>query len=225
MRELLTGHEPVLSNREILQLADKAERFFSTPQGNKAFREFDVLESFLHGENPYVDNQRTYLAGDYETHPNLFTVSEFGSAVYIVNERRLFSTQQPFSELEALEAELETTIPDFRKRLLVKELKTNIGTVASIKDQSINLFHDMWNRRCDDEPALSLLTSGWIPIQWFITASVVTKNGQRHEAPLGWGSYSNFLKQFEDAGTLHDTEWEISSFQITLPESLQKTTG
>lgn len=222
MKELVTGHEPLLSYREILDLYNNAHDFLSTPLGNKTLREMDVMEAVLHGQGGCVDNECTYSADDYNTNPDLFAIQGFGTALFLVNEGRLFSTQNPLDRWSNLENEVKVAIPDFKERFLtdLEEFRPITGYVAEVKNHPFKLFHKMWNNPFKEESSLSLLQRGWLPIQFFVKAFVVTTDNQRHKAPHGFIAFLDFIEEFENSGTLKTTEWEISSFKISLPDKL-----
>ena len=212
MRELLTGHETTLSDREIIGLYNEANAFLSTPEGNKVLREFLVLEAYTHGILSFVDNERTYNAEDYLKHPELFSVTGFGSAVFMIDkgdEGRLFSTQEPFAHFSILEEKVTAVIPNLQELFQDKEFKITIGYVAQVKDNPLKLFRNMWNKECNDEIELALYRAGWLPMQPLTEGCVRTTDDQLHKMPSGLSARSDFVKCFKDAETFKDTEWEI----------------
>lgn len=227
MRELLTGHETALSNREIIDLYNRAKVFFSTSEGDKALREIEVLQAVLHGQaGGYADKQCTYTSDDYLTHPERFTVTGFGPAFLIATERRLFSTSEPFVHWNELEKRMKTIIPNLEAMFhkSQEEFEPETGFVASIKDEpNLHFFRPQYNWLISDRARSALLQSGWLPIIWGVKAFAITTDDERIEAPTGFFAYYDFLNDLRGKGTLKDTEWEISSYKLLLPSQLEQT--
>lgn len=120
----------------------------------------EVMEEVLHGgQVSYIDNERTYSADDYQERPELFTITKFGAALFIVGEGRLFSVQNPQEGWNALKNQVKEVIPDFEERFLedAETFRPLTGYVAQVKDPPSNFF-----ARC----GMSLLTRK-LPLPYF----------------------------------------------------------
>jgi len=143
----MTIPETPLTNQQIIILRDEAERLLSSDIGQKIFREFVAMEGYFHGfpkllVNSHEPRQNRYVSGDYEKHPERFSITNYHQAFYLGSEMidRLIISKDLTHRKTDLERKLLKKIPDLDEKLRKREITVLDGAVATIRDSQLNFF-------------------------------------------------------------------------------------